>query len=174
MKLLDLHLKLQGLTNDMTCAELRRLIDRIKCDKAQQCNDYEMFVVYEICDVTHRLAEKPIKSAYTDAIDEATTRTINWTKHKKKIKQHARVFKQLFNRDEITQWARQHLLALRTQQKNNTRQTNDPWCCTVCGCVDEESHPVHTVMLMIGVQAGPLCPKCLRRIPKTWYYKQGR
>ena len=181
MNRLNLNLKIQALTGDMTCAELRHLIKSIEDCRSKQRAGYELSATGEVCRVTHALARNPIESVYADAIEEATTRPIDWTTQEEKIKKHARHFRQPFNRDEVTVWARQHLLAVRTYllaiiDHPNTEPYGCPVCeratCAACKCPEEEDQPLRIVILKMGSHAGPFCPKCLRRVPRTWYLQE--
>lgn len=148
-------------TDDMDAYGLRIVIGIIGLEKAKWADAYQLFARSVFIERTWDLSEEPMSPMFEDAIVEALS-FMPLSEETKKIKKLAREHRQLYKKEDAIAWARQFMLAYRTIPFDHV---NDSSICKICG-----ANSLHNVvMLHVGLQVGPFCNKCLRRIPKSWY-----
>lgn len=139
------------------------VLDRIEERLGNCVNSYQLFAGSVFIDRTRNLSDKPMPSVFNDAISESLSIMVS-PEEAKEIKKLARTYGQIYKAEEAVSWARQFMLVYRTGIYYHSINEK-PTTCKVCDNVT----PTQIIMLNVGLQAGPFCRKCLRRIPKSWY-----
>lgn len=148
---------------DMEDAEgLRATLELLKDRIEEHAGNYLLFARDVFVDRTRDLSKKPMSIIFKDAIIEALS-IMPSPKEIREVKEQARIYHQTYVAKEVETWPRQYMLAYRTKVFYN--HNHDAMYCKICN----EYSNNQVIMLNIGLQAGPFCKKCLRRIPRSWY-----
>lgn len=124
-------------------------------------NNYQLFSKSVFVDRTRDLSKKPMQPLFKDAIYEALS-IMPSPEEIKLVKRQARMYRQTYIAEEVATWPQQYMLVYRTGIYDYYKEGTK---CKICGYNSLNQ----IIMLQVGLQAGPFCKKCLRRIPKSWY-----